>query len=168
MKFTQGRANRLVEDLRLLLTFIDANISPEITEPCREGRMSSARAILHKERTEDYGEVAFALMALVDVMTNYTGRMVAIKDAFDVLCEIGLMEQTVEEIKPGHPLYGKTGLHEGVMISGDPSRFNKPMANPDDLETICHAIAKEMHAERVIIDKQVTLFTPLESGLRAG
>jgi hypothetical protein len=149
-----------------VLTFIDANIPPEVTEPNREGRMSLGRTILHEDRTEDYSAVAFALRTLVDFVTaNYSGRMIAIMDAFDVLCEIGLMRRQIEEIEPGHPMYGKK-TEPGCMLPGDPSRFNKPMQDPavsrarggldvtGNLEAICRALAEVHKAERIMIDNR--------------
>jgi hypothetical protein len=116
IKISPRQAERLVDNLRLLLTFIDANIPPEVTEPNRERRMALGRKVLHEKRSDDYGEVAFALHLLADfVMANYTGQAAVVVDAFDVLCELGLMERVVEDIKPGHPMYGKQ-VQEGFMM----------------------------------------------------
>jgi hypothetical protein len=126
---TPAQAERVIDNLRLVLTFIDANIPVEITEPNRKNRVAMARQVLHDERTDDYGEPLFALLALVDfVMANCAGAMNVIKDAFDVLVELGLMRRVKEHIGPGHPLHGRSGLDLGTMVNVPPlTRFNKPM-----------------------------------------
>jgi hypothetical protein len=157
---TPAQAERVIENLRLALTFIDTNIPAEITEPNREGRMGIARAVLHDKRTDDYGELVFMLLTLVDfVMANYAGPMTVLKDAFDVLVELGRMHRVEEDITPGHQLFGQTGLDLGTLVNvPSPAHFNQPARHPDVIERIERAkhiarcIARSLGADHVDID----------------
>jgi hypothetical protein len=98
---TPAQAERVMTNLRLLLTFIDTNIPAEITEPNREGRMGMARSALHEKPT-DYGWAAFMLLTLMDfVEVNYRGDADVLYDAVLVLAELGLMELKLEPIEGG-------------------------------------------------------------------
>jgi hypothetical protein len=165
IQITGNQGGRLVENTRLLLTFIDANIPKEVTEPNRDGRMAGARAFLHAERTGNYyGDLAFGLLQLADfLMANYSGQARVVLDAFNLLCELGIMHMSQEKIEPGHPLYGKT-MQEFEMVA-DPKRFNKPMRDPERIERIEHigrAIGMSLGAHQVHIDDDNNVYIQMK------
>lgn len=103
-----GQPKQLRENLRLMLTFIDANLSEQAKAHPGAGLKRARKALrLKLDNSDDLTEIGFGLLFAVDfAMQRYQGPCNVIADAFVVLGEIGLMERHREEITPGHPLHG--------------------------------------------------------------
>jgi len=109
VEMTHASVKRLVDNLRLTLAFVEANLPTQARAHPGNG-LKRAREALHltPDTTKKLNEMAMGLSFCVwFIMEHYQGGAMVLVDALEQLTEFGLMERSVEKVTPGHPMYDK-------------------------------------------------------------
>jgi hypothetical protein len=98
VNMTPKGVDRLKENLRLALTFIERNIPDEVIAVKQTHGIKNARDALHGDLASG-AELTYAAHALLwsvgFIMDNHHGGCVVLVDALDQLSEFGFMERSV-------------------------------------------------------------------------